>query len=135
MTTADEELTGKAALVALDERQALHDGRLCRFDFDGDTGFGPNLTLEVFPRAESQVAEVKISISSVTRLDVAWDVSDGHFYLVTGYKALLLESGRVYISLDPYDDRDNRVDDRDSFVLEGEAISVKLRMKPSVPLT
>ncbi len=125
----DDELAEEAALDALSERWALHDGQLRRVAVEACDGYGPSVVLEVVPRDESEVSEALIRISAVTRLDVAWDASDSDFYLVAGYKALRLESGRVYISLDPFDERVRRADERDCFVIEGGTISVRFRMK------
>ena len=125
-----EELTGAAAMAALRERSVLQDGLLQKLEVEGGFDSEVSVTLTVIPRRESPVEEARIRISSLTRLDVAWDDSASHFYLVPGYKALLRDSGRVYVSLDPYDDRVESVDERDCFILEGESISVGLRMKP-----
>lgn len=130
MTPALEELMGQAALDALARRWALHDGRIRRLTVEAALGSRPSITLEVVPRERSPVEEAVIHITAVSRLDVGWDVSDPEFYLVAGYKALLLDSGRVYLSLDPYDDQDNATDGRDGSVIEGETIAVALRMKP-----
>ncbi len=79
---SESHLTAEAALNALNEHLALHDGQIRRFSVETSDDFGLSVMRDVTARGESLVSEASIRISGVTRLDVTWDVPDSEFYLV-----------------------------------------------------
>lgn len=127
MTQTENETFGRAALDELAARWALHDATvralLIRTDSDGRV----TAEIECVPRQESPVLDARIRLIGVTRIDFSWMQAQGSFYLVTCYKALILESGRVYLSLDPFDESIEAPDERDCDVIEAESITAYLR--------
>jgi len=128
MSAEIESYSGQLAIARLAERWALQDARIRNVSMDA-SGNCLNVRLTVVPRFDSTVEEAIIDLGRVTRFELDWRVGDAEFYTVPGYTALLRERGEVYISLDPFDDRADCVDDRDGDVIEAQEIDVSLRMK------
>lgn len=118
---------GTQALVQMAELWALHDGTLRSLALHAEPE-GVVLDALCVPRPESPVAELRLRFVGVTRFDLEWS-ADFEFYFVPGYKAFLLESDRVYLSLDPYDDRATAPDPRDGGVIEARSLSIEMLLK------
>lgn len=128
MSSERETCTGQLAIDRLAELWAFHDSRISKVSMDA-TGSFLNVRLICIPRNESTVAEVIIDLHQVTRFELSWNVQSSVFYSVIGYTVILRDSGDVYISLDPYDDRAGLVDERDGDVIEARDIAVSLVMR------
>lgn len=130
MNAAYKSYSGQLAIDRIAEHWALHDARIRNLSMDATEG-SVNVRLICIPRNESAVEEAVIDLRRVTRFELNWNEQDADFYSVPGYTAILLESGAVYISLDPFDDRADCVDDKDGAVIEAQEIAVSFRMKTS----
>ena len=80
------------------------------------------------PRPSSPVREMRLRFESVSGFDLNWS-SDYVFYLVSGYKAFDKDSGEIYVSTDPCDDRETAPDPGDGGVIEARTISAVFAMK------
>lgn len=119
---------GLNALDKLAAEWALHDGAIRGVKIESDLRSGLVMELTCTPRSESPVEVAVIRFEGVKRFDVAWDDRE-EFLFVPGYKAAMLQTGAVYFSLDPFDDRVLEADERDAWVIEAARISVHLTMK------
>jgi|GEM_PF-5565805 len=121
---------GSRALDEIARQWALHDGRIlsvaARISESGEV----LVDLVCSPRQESPVAELRIRFTGVARFEFQWS-EEQEFYFVPGYKALVRQSGMVYLSLDPYDDTDEEIDPRDASVIEARGILADFVMKSS----
>ncbi|NVJ09088.1 hypothetical protein HUW63_28115 [Myxococcus sp. AM001] len=121
---------GSRALAEIARRWALHDGRILSMAAHVTERGEVLVELMCSPRPESQVAELRMRFTGVTRLEFQWS-EEQEFYFVPGYKALVRPSGMVYLSLDPYDDTDEEIDPRDASVIEARGILADFVMKSS----
>jgi hypothetical protein len=119
---------GKDALDEVASRWALHDGRIRAFHIGTDEAGGVEVELVCVPRPLSPVRELRLRFGGVTRFDLVW-TQEHAFYFVPGYTAFLTEAGRVYLSLDPFDDRAGQPDARDGGVMEAATVSAELQLK------
>ena len=119
---------GRQALDEIAGHWALHDGTICAFAIQTVAGAGVVIDITCVPRPESPVVELRLRLNGVTRFDLGWDAGSA-FYFVPGYTAFILESGSVYLSLDPYDDRAEAPDSQDAGVIEARRIHAEFVMK------
>lgn len=118
---------GEKAIERIATEWALHDGTIRSLDLRS-TPAGVTLDLVCVPRAESPVRELRLELVGVSRFDFLWS-EDRPFYFVPGYTAFVQASGRVYMSLDPYDDRQTTADSRDGGVIEARSLTAHFSMK------
>jgi hypothetical protein len=118
---------GKQAVEQVAMLQALHDGEIRSIALYAEP-VGVILEAICIPRTESPVKELRLRFAGVSRFDFQWS-EDEAFYFIPGYKAVVQDSGRVYFSLDPYDDRETAPDPRDGGVIEARSLSVEFTMK------
>ena len=113
---------------AVKELGWLLDGTLQDLSLRAEGLAGVVLEATCTPRERSPVKELRLRFTGVTRFDFLWD-EGMTFFFVPGFKAFILESGSVYVSLDPYDYRDPAPDSRDACVIEARSVRVESVMK------
>ncbi|MCY1045363.1 hypothetical protein OV208_28865 [Corallococcus sp. bb12-1] len=113
---------------AVEELGWLLDSTVTGLALHADAYGGLVLEATCIPRADKPVRELRMRFTEVTRFDFVW-TSEQAFFFVPGYKALLLESGSVYVSLDPYDDRARVPDTRDGCVIEARSVRTESVLK------
>jgi len=118
---------GSEAVDEIARQWALHDGTIQFIALRAEPG-GVMVEATCAPRAESPVKELRLIFSGVSRFDFQWS-KDQEFYFVSGYKAAVQESGQVYFSVDPYDDRVPSPDPRDGGVVEARSLRAEFTMK------
>ncbi|WP_375745992.1 hypothetical protein NR800_15540 [Corallococcus interemptor] len=121
---------GRQALDEIAGHWALHDGTIRAFAIRTVAGVGVVIDITCVPRPESPVAELRLRLNGVARFDLLWDERSA-FYFVPGYTAFIQDSGSVYLSLDPYDDRAEAPDPQDACVIEARSIHAEFVMKPT----
>jgi hypothetical protein len=123
-----DEFSGQAAVDELASRWAIHDGVIHQVTIRRDAACGVVIELDCTARHESPVAKTRLRLEHVASFDVSW-AAETEFLLIPGYKALMLPSSEIYLSLDPYDDRVSEPDGRDRSVFVARYFRVSFKLK------
>ena len=114
---------GQFAIDEISTRWVLLDAVIRKVEVQSSSDSGVVTVLHCIPRVESPVSEARIVFEGTRRFDFFWDDND-QFYFIPSFTAMILASGRAYVSLDPYDSTKNSPDTRDCGVIEADRVSL-----------
>ena len=123
MTAKTITLQGVDAVDYLRGPNSPRDGSLVSMSIEQpSTAPTIKLTFQI-PRCEGGFRSVEVTLTEVEEYEYSFSNSDPHTYLEE-FKCLMTETGDFYISLDPYDEREAFISDKDNHYFRSRAVKL-----------